>query len=54
MPVIDPSFDDDKLKNIFQYYSFSPNEMEMELHLYAKQLLDKGEVQQAWQVLLSL
>jgi flavin reductase (DIM6/NTAB) family NADH-FMN oxidoreductase RutF len=54
MPVIDPSFDDDKLKNIFQYYSLSPNEMEMELHLYAKQLLDKGEVQQAWQVLLSL
>ena len=52
MPVIDPSFDDDTLKNIIQYYSISPEEMEKELHVYAKTLLDKELVREAWQVLL--
>jgi hypothetical protein len=28
--------------------------MEKELHIYAKELLDAGKVQEAWQVLLSL
>lgn len=53
MPVVEPSFEDEKLKNIFQYYSVSPAEMEKEIHLYAKQLLDKGNVSAAWQVLLA-
>lgn len=52
MPVIDPAFDDDTVKSIIQYYSVSPDEMETELHTYAKTLLDKGMVQEAWQVLL--
>lgn len=54
IPTIDPAYEDERLKNIFQYYSISPDEMEKELHLYAKELLDKGEVDAAWQVLLSL
>ncbi|MGN6419053.1 MAG: flavin reductase family protein [Pseudobacter sp.] len=54
MPVIDPSFHDDTLKNIFQYYSVNPEEMEKELHTYAKQLLDQGKVQEAWQILLAI
>jgi flavin reductase (DIM6/NTAB) family NADH-FMN oxidoreductase RutF len=54
MPVVDPSFEDDKLKNIFQYYSLSPDTMEEELHAYAKELLDEGKVKEAWQVLLSV
>ncbi len=53
MPVVDPAFEDDKLKNIFQYYSLNGEEMEKEMHLYAKELLDEGKVQEAWQVLLS-
>jgi flavin reductase (DIM6/NTAB) family NADH-FMN oxidoreductase RutF len=53
MPAVEPSFYDDKLKNIFQYYSISPEEMEKELHLYAKELLDSGKVAEAWQVLLA-
>jgi flavin reductase (DIM6/NTAB) family NADH-FMN oxidoreductase RutF len=52
-PVIDPSFDDDHLKQITQYYSVSPDEMEKELHSYAKKLLDQGKVNEAWQVLLA-
>lgn len=53
LPFIDAAFEDNKLKNIFQYYSLAPDEMEKELHLYAKELLDQGKVQEAWQVLLS-
>jgi len=53
-PFINPSFEDEKLKNIFQYYSLNPEEMEKELHLYAADLLDEGKVNEAWQVLLAL
>ena len=54
MPFIDPAFNDDKLKNIIQYYSINPDEMEKELHIYAKELLDNGKVNEAWQILLAL
>jgi len=53
-PFVDTAFEDDQLKNIFQYYSADPLEMEKELHLYAKELLDNGKVKEAWQVLLAL
>ena len=53
MPVIDPSYDDNVLKNIIQYYSISPDEMEKELHLHAKNLLEEEKVNEAWQVLLA-
>ena len=53
LPVIDPSFEDDHLKQIIQYYSLTPDEMEKELHLYAKELLSYGKVREAWQVLLT-
>ncbi|MCW3090069.1 MAG: flavin reductase family protein [Ferruginibacter sp.] len=54
LPVVDATFFDDKLKNIFQYYSVNPDEMEKELHRYAKELLNAGKVTEAWQVLLAL
>jgi len=54
LPVIEPSFEDAHLKNIIQYYSVNPDEMEKELHVYAKKLLDEGKVKEAWQVLLAL
>jgi flavin reductase (DIM6/NTAB) family NADH-FMN oxidoreductase RutF len=53
MPIIEPSFDDTHLKNIIQYYSLNPDEMEKELHAYAKKLLAEGKVREAWQVLLA-
>lgn len=53
LPVIDAAFHDDHLKNIIQYYSISPDEMEKELHTYAKQLLAENKVDEAWQVLLA-
>jgi flavin reductase (DIM6/NTAB) family NADH-FMN oxidoreductase RutF len=53
-PPVDPAFEDDRLKDIFQYYAVSPEEMENELHRYAAELLDAGRVNAAWQVLLAL
>jgi len=53
MPFIDPSYHDDRLKNIIQYYSLNPDDMENELHRYAKELLEDGKVKEAWQVLLA-
>ncbi|HMD00821.1 MAG TPA: hypothetical protein VKH37_11745, partial [Ferruginibacter sp.] len=53
MPFIDPTFSDDRLKNIIQYYSINPDEMDIELQRYAKELLDAGKVHEAWQVLLA-
>ena len=53
MPVIEPSFDDTHLKNIIQYYSLNPDDIEKELHTYAKKLLAEGKVKEAWQVLLA-
>lgn len=52
-PVVDPAFDDEHLKNIIQYYSITPDEMEKELHRHAQRLLENGRVQDAWQVLLA-
>jgi flavin reductase (DIM6/NTAB) family NADH-FMN oxidoreductase RutF len=54
MQLIDPAFDDARLKEIIQYFSVNPDEMEKELHVYAKNLLDEGKVREAWQVLLAL
>ena len=53
MPFVDPAFYDDRLKNIIQYYSINPDEMDKELHRYAKELLDAGKESEAWQVLLA-
>lgn len=52
-PVIDATFEDEKMKNIIQYFSLNTEEMDRELHKYAKQLLDEGKVREAWQVLLA-
>lgn len=48
MPVINPSFDDPHLKQIIQYYSINPDEMEKELHIYAQKLLKEGNTDAAW------
>jgi flavin reductase (DIM6/NTAB) family NADH-FMN oxidoreductase RutF len=53
LPLVDPSFEDDRLKNIVLYFSVSPDEMEKELHLYAKELLGNQNINDAWQVLLA-
>lgn len=53
VPVVDAGFDDDHLRQIIQYYSLTPDEMEKELHRYASRLLAQEKVKEAWQVLLA-
>ena len=53
LPVVEPSFDDEHLKNIVQYFSVNPAEMEREVHAYAAKLLDQHKEHEAWQVLLA-
>ena len=53
IPAVQVFFDDAHLKQIIQYYSINPDEMEAELHAYAKKLLDAGNINEAWQVLLA-
>lgn len=52
-PTVDATFEDERLKSIIQYFSINPDEMDKELHKYAKELLDAGKVNEAWQVLLA-
>ena len=54
IPEIDPTFEDERLKNIVQYFSITPSEMEVELHKYAAELLNQKRVSDAWQILLSI
>ena len=53
LPLVDPAFNDSNLKNIIQYYSINPEEMERELHIYAQKLLEENKIDEAWQVLLT-
>lgn len=53
LPLVDPSFTDVNLKNIVQYFALTPDEMDVELHKYASQLLTEGKVNEAWQILLT-
>ena len=53
LPVVNASFEDEKLKSIIQYFSINPAEMDLELQKYAAALIDDGKVTEAWQVLLA-
>ena len=52
LPIAEPSFQDPHVKQIIQYFSPNPEEMELELHRHAAHLLNQGKVHEAWQVLL--
>jgi flavin reductase (DIM6/NTAB) family NADH-FMN oxidoreductase RutF len=53
MPVVDPAFENDALKQIVQYYNLDPKEMEEETHRLAAKFLNEGNVNDAWQILLA-
>ena len=53
LPVVQLSFNDDKLKQLIQYYNLDTHELETEVHKYAAQLLNEGKTDDAWQVLLA-
>jgi flavin reductase (DIM6/NTAB) family NADH-FMN oxidoreductase RutF len=53
MPIVDPNFENDTLKQIVQYYNLDPTEMETETHKLAAKLLNDNNIIDAWQVLLA-
>jgi hypothetical protein len=53
LPDIDPAFEDAHVRQIIQYYSINPEEMERELHQHAARLLNDQKIKEAWQVLLA-
>jgi flavin reductase (DIM6/NTAB) family NADH-FMN oxidoreductase RutF len=53
MPIVNPNFDNDALKQIVQYYNLDVQEMEIETHRLAAKLLQENNVEDAWQVLLA-
>jgi flavin reductase (DIM6/NTAB) family NADH-FMN oxidoreductase RutF len=53
MPIVDPTFEDDALKQIVQYYNLNPQEMEEETHRLAAKYLKEDDVINAWQILLA-
>ena len=53
IPVITPLVDDSRLNDIFKDYTHNEEAKVHALHTYAKELLDAGNVDKAWQVLLA-
>jgi hypothetical protein len=53
IPVVGEVLYDDRLTAIFREYTGDEAARNHALHLYAKELLDAGEVDKAWQVLMA-
>ena len=53
IPMVSELSDDDHLTQILREYTHNEDEKTDALHLYAKELLDAGNVSKAWRVLLS-
>ena len=53
LPNVDPAFENEALKQIVLYFNLDPKEMEMETHKLAASLLNEGNTNDAWQVLLA-
>lgn len=53
MPVVGEPFYDDRLSSILREYDNDKSALEHALHIYAKELLDSGDVEKAWSVLLA-
>ncbi len=53
IPVVDTVLYDDRLTHILRDNSNDEQTLTTALHLYAKELLDEGDVNKAWQVLLA-
>jgi hypothetical protein len=53
MPVVSEVLYDDRLSQIIIEYSDNEKGRTNALHIYAKELLENGEIDKAWQILLS-
>jgi flavin reductase (DIM6/NTAB) family NADH-FMN oxidoreductase RutF len=53
IPIVDEVLYDDRLSHIIKEYEDDSASKRNALHIYAKELLDLGKVEKAWQVLLA-
>jgi flavin reductase (DIM6/NTAB) family NADH-FMN oxidoreductase RutF len=53
IPVVSDLIHDDRLSQIIKEYSDNEKARLSALHIYAKELLESGDVEKAWQILLS-
>lgn len=53
IPVVSAVIEDGRLTDIFKSYTHDADARKLALHQYAKDLLDTGQVDKAWQVLLA-
>jgi len=53
IPIVSDQFEDERFQSIQREYTHDEGARKEALHLYAKELLDDGDVNKAWQVLLS-
>ncbi len=53
LPIVDAAFEHETLQQIVQYFNLDPQEMETETHKLAALLLNEGDTNAAWQVLLA-
>ncbi len=53
IPIVSDQFEDERFQSIQREYTHDEDARKKALHLYAKELLDGGDVGKAWQVLLS-
>jgi flavin reductase (DIM6/NTAB) family NADH-FMN oxidoreductase RutF len=53
IPVVDEVLYDDRLSQVIKEYGEDHTARRQALHIYAKELLDHGNIEKAWQVLLS-
>ncbi|MBS1772841.1 MAG: flavin reductase family protein [Bacteroidetes bacterium] len=53
LPVVDNILYDDRLTSILTDYSGDEKGLQTALHIYAKELLESGEIDKAWKVLLT-
>jgi len=53
IPVVGDQFFDDRLTNILKSYTHDTGARKDAIHQYAKELLDAGHVDKAWQVLMA-
>lgn len=52
IPEPSPAFTDPHVRQIVQYFSNNPEDMELELHKHAARLIEENHLYDAWQVLL--
>ncbi len=53
IPVVESISNDERLTELLREYDTHPEALRHALHQYAAELLDKGEVARAWEILLS-